>query len=74
MNGEVVSMNGALFTDMEPMQANYNKPQALEQALDHIGAQVYKWQVPQEEAYLKLIKQNPYATYFPEGSLEYITL
>ena len=29
---------------------------------------------PQEEAYLKLIKQNPYATYFPEGSLEYITL
>jgi Zn-dependent metalloprotease len=47
-----------------------NEASALQAALSHIGGERYKWQMPEEEALLKLQSGNPEATYFPAGSVK----
>ncbi len=42
---------------------------ALQFALRNIHAQMYKWQVPGEDAFLKAEQNNPAATFYPKGSL-----
>jgi Zn-dependent metalloprotease len=43
--------------------------EALEKAKQYIGATLYKWQLPLEEAQLKKETSNTEATYFPKGQL-----
>lgn len=52
-------------------QASLNEARALDAAIRSIGANVYKWQLPAEEAHLKLETGHPDATYYPKGSLVY---
>lgn len=72
MNGQVVSMNGLLFDDITVLSSAINEAQALSTALNYIGGEVYKWQIPAEEAAIKEITNDPNATYYPEGELEYV--
>ena len=43
-----------------------SEAQALKYALEHIGAEVYKWQIPEEELW---IKEYFNTTYYPAGEL-----
>ncbi|MEJ7677772.1 MAG: hypothetical protein WKG06_07880 [Segetibacter sp.] len=42
---------------------------ALQAALNSVKAKVYKWQLPEEEKWLKKDKANPNATFYPKGEL-----
>lgn len=72
LNNEVVSMNGVLFDEVPAYQAGLSEAQALSKALDHVGANSYKWEIPLEEEAVKIIENDPNATYFPQGKLEVI--
>ncbi len=62
LNGVLQSFNGVLYLVEE---------QALNYALQYIGANSYKWEKPGEEAIYKLWKDDSLATYFPDGQLIY---
>ena len=42
---------------------------ALQKALANINATVYKWQVPTEEQWIKSVKKDANATFYPKGEL-----
>lgn len=42
---------------------------AFEKAVQFVGAKVYKWQNPAEEAYIKKSTNNPDTSYLPKGQL-----
>lgn len=68
-NGQVISMNGELFDAVPKFTPGLSESAALQAALNEVGAATYKWEVPQEEAHLKLEQNDPGATYFPTGEL-----
>ncbi|HTL82726.1 MAG TPA: hypothetical protein VL651_13525, partial [Bacteroidia bacterium] len=69
-NGRVESVNGMWMDNINVnTTAAVNEPTALQNALAFMNASLYKWQVPAEEAQLKLIKNDPNATWFPKGEL-----
>jgi Zn-dependent metalloprotease len=72
LNGQVVSMNGELFDTLLSQSAALNEAQALSKAIDYIDADLYKWQIAEEEAHLKYEESNATATYFPKGELSYV--
>jgi Zn-dependent metalloprotease len=69
-NGRVESVNGMW---MDGIAVNTNpalaQVSALQFALNYTNAQLYKWQLPEEEAALKHIKNDVNATWFPSGEL-----
>lgn len=70
LNGKVVSMNGELYSGVaSPVTPVLSESQALTRALSFIGADVYKWQLPQEEKFIKWEQSDPNATFFPIGSV-----
>ncbi|NQV53038.1 MAG: M4 family metallopeptidase [Flavobacteriales bacterium] len=73
LNGEVVSMNGELFENIPSTQPSLTEQAALQAALDHMDASTYMWEVPAEEEMLKMMQNDPTATYLPNGSLEVFT-
>lgn len=74
----IYSMHGNNKGELESAIGNYQKfdkvnisaqlsePDALQYAMKYIGADVYKWQVPEEE---KWIKEYFDETYYPKGEL-----
>lgn len=70
-NGLVTSMNGELFDQVNQAQASLTEAQALEYALQHVHANVYKWELESEEKTLQMEENNASATYFPKGNLTY---
>lgn len=44
-----------------------DKEEALAKALEYFPAEKYKWQLPSEEAFLKKIKNDGEATFYPEA-------
>ncbi|MGD1845348.1 MAG: M4 family metallopeptidase [Salibacteraceae bacterium] len=73
-NGKVVSMNGVWFDEIPVKAVALSEGQALQQALDYIGAQVYKWEIPAEEEHLQWEEDDHDASYFPRGSAVLIPL
>ncbi|MDP6907964.1 MAG: M4 family metallopeptidase, partial [Flavobacteriales bacterium] len=71
-NDMVLSMNGKILTGIKATASGLTEASALQFALDHIGADSYKWELQGEEAHLKWETNNPNATYFPKGELVYI--
>ncbi|MCH7515502.1 MAG: peptidase M4, partial [Bacteroidetes bacterium] len=47
----------------------YSEKNALGLALDHVSAKTYMWTLPAEENLLKYETGNPFASYYPKGSL-----
>ena len=69
-NGRIVSMNGTAYNNVET-NINYSLTEitALKNAMKNIGAELYEWQIPAEEDFIKKEENNPNATYFPKGEL-----
>ncbi len=69
-NNMIESMNGQLFSKLDaPSVATLSESQARVQALAYVGADTYKWQIPEEEALLKTMNKDINATYLPAGEL-----
>ncbi len=69
-NNKVYALNGDIPASLDPKnQIVLGESAALQRALAHVGAEQYKWQMPEEETLLKNLTDNPDATYFPEGQL-----
>ncbi len=67
-NGEVYEINADLATN--PLSEEL----CLTLALKSLPATSYKWQVEEEEAAIKTIKNNAEASWFPKGELVYCPL
>ncbi len=73
MNDKVESMNGLLYKTLtNPGSASLSESDALNNALNHVGATTYKWELAHEEEHLKHETNDESASYFPQGELVYI--
>ncbi|MCI5057258.1 MAG: PKD domain-containing protein [Flavobacteriales bacterium] len=71
-NGYLKSVNGELLSEIPVSnQPVLSEKGALQKALSFLNADLYMWQVPNEEKFIKLDKGDSYATYFPKGELVY---
>jgi Zn-dependent metalloprotease len=71
---KVYSMNGLVFPSLSvASNASMSVSSALEYAKNYVGANQYKWEMPAEEAHLKREQNDPFATYYPEGELVYVS-
>ncbi len=67
-NNKVVSINGNIKNNISyPKNKAFTKSAALNKALEHVNASVYKWNIPSEEKYLKQLNNDENATYYPNG-------
>jgi len=76
MNGLVKSQNGKWIKDFPSglqTAPSLSKAAALKKATDAVGARVYKWELPAEEAFIKKEQNDPQATFFPKGELVYFS-
>ncbi len=70
LNGKLISANGFLSDRLpKSISVSLSEQAALQNAMTEINATIYKWQMPQEEAFLKREQNNPSATFFPVGEL-----
>jgi bacillolysin len=73
-NNNVISQNGKWVKDF-PSQLTatptLSSTDALQKAMNFVGAQTYKWQLPAEEAFIKREQNNPNATFYPTIQLVY---
>lgn len=70
--GSILRQNGKLVESFDRQLTatpTLSEAGALQQALSGIHAQVYKWQVPEEEAFIKREENNAAASFYPKGSL-----
>ncbi|MBK5284480.1 MAG: M4 family metallopeptidase [Bacteroidia bacterium] len=73
-NGKIISMNGELFNSISlKKNPSVSEQSALNRALSNINASIYKWQIPEEENYIKERNKNNAATFFPKGELVYVS-
>lgn len=71
--GMVYSLNGMIYSKLStPTSHSLDENTALTNALTHVGASVYKWELPGEEQHLKWETGNSEATYLPKGELVFI--
>ena len=63
INGELIPVKNLKATPALDEKA------ALQKALANTNATVYKWQVPTEEQWIKSIKKDANATFYPKGEL-----
>lgn len=71
-NQKLHSFNGEIFeVSNEKTQNLLSENACLSQAIETVGANVYKWQLPEEEEAIKIIKADKNATWFPKGELMY---
>jgi bacillolysin len=69
-DGQVKKFNGYIAYHLNiASNPQMKEPVALQKALLDIGATTYRWQTEGEDAHLKLITNNPVASYFPKGEL-----
>jgi hypothetical protein len=75
-NGFLVSANGLLYDNVSIQDGMLDEKKCLDLALKFINADVYKWQLPEEEANARYefevekIRKSP--TYYPKGELKII--
>ena len=74
LNGKIKSENGKWIKDFPvslQTRASLTEANALTKALQNVGAQQYKWQLPAAEAFLKREQKDPNASFYPKGTLVY---
>lgn len=69
-DGLLYSINGVLFK-VTNEESRFTKDYARQRVLMYTGATLYSWQLPEEEAMLKIWKSDSLATYYPTGNLVY---
>jgi Zn-dependent metalloprotease len=67
-NGKVTAVNGDIV-DIQELDLNFSitEAEALQAALNYVGAEFYMWMDEGEEQNLKLLLDDETATYYPEG-------
>ena len=70
----IVSMNGTLYNNIKTGVASISKSQAINAAMNHVNASIYKWQDEASENEIKQITGNANATYYPEAQLVYASM
>ena len=75
INGQVISYNGEMFP-ISNQETTYgiNEKDALKFATQYMGAKIYKWELPDQEAFIKIEQEDPNATFLPKGELVYKSL
>lgn len=69
-NGRIFSVNGEFYPGATAItMPGLTESDALSHALSHVNAQVYQWQNPENEAFIKWEQNNPSATFYPQGHL-----
>ncbi len=67
---KMYALNGTILNDITTdLNTGITEGNALNKALQYIDAEVYKWQMPEEENYLRLSSGNISESYFPKGEL-----
>jgi len=70
-NGVIHYANGktvhGINIDISP---SISEQTALQSALNHINAEIYKWEITENEIFIKKEQQDPNATYYPSGELK----
>ncbi len=70
---KVYSLNGLIYDKFGSASTpSLDEATALSKALDHVGASVYKWELPGEEKHLKWETGDPLATYMPNGEVIFV--
>ena len=71
--GKVIKYNGYLFNHISSSATpRLTENIALRAALTELGASIYKWEIPEEEAFIKREQKDPSATFYPKGSLVFV--
>jgi len=71
-NGAVHSITGNLTSySANSTSASVSEEAALKNALARVNAKTYKWEIPEEEEFIKNDQNDPTATFYPNGSLTY---
>lgn len=68
-NGLVVCINGTYHEVEVSTIPAISAEQAVEFGKDYVNADTYMWEIPGEEQFLKRIKKNISATYYPQPEL-----
>ncbi len=69
-NGVLQSVNGDFYKVADVnISPKLTESEALEKALNAIGAQKYEWQIEKEEKFIKELENNSNATYYPKGEI-----
>ncbi len=73
-DGFIQSLNGEIIHDFSNLNTQHSLSQttALNRALKSIGAKKYKWEIPEEEKFIKREQNNLGASFFPKGQLTII--
>ena len=70
-DGKIISINGDINKQISIANTiTLSEDAALQQALSQINASKYKWQIPEEEQFIKKDLKDPKATYYPKGEIE----
>ncbi|MES2621928.1 MAG: M4 family metallopeptidase, partial [Bacteroidota bacterium] len=71
LNGKVKKFNGYLFNNVDiNTSASLSESSALAFALKDVNATTYKWELPEEEQFLKEESADGSATFYPKGETE----
>jgi Zn-dependent metalloprotease len=65
-NGIVLSMNGLLFSSFQINALDVTENDAFIKAKSYMNATSFKWEIPVEEAHLKIEQHDSTATFFPK--------
>lgn len=69
-NGKLTSANGNFYSGLDLITtASISKQEAIQKAIEFVGAEKYLWNNPKEEEFLKSIKKDINATYSPKAEL-----
>ncbi len=72
-NQKIYAINGNISPKLKPdNNILLSENQALESALNYIGAKEYKWQLKSEEDFIKKESNNFEATWYPKGIIKII--
>lgn len=67
-NGLIESLNGFIPKQMGIINSfDLNEEIARNSALSFVNAERYKWELPEEELFIKQFNNNPNASFYPEG-------
>lgn len=72
-NARIISINGTLYpVQVQSKNILFTERDALKIALNKINAEIYAWENINKENFIKYLKNDPSATFYPKGEPLYI--
>lgn len=71
-NGRVETFSGYTTAYAPASAFSLSEGESLEKALTFVNAEVYKWEIPEEEAFIKWESEDPEASFYPTGEKVYL--